>query len=245
MEKNALNQVIELNKEESGISSLSIVGSIARGSSEYNDVDLLVTTSSSFSHEVLLRNIEESFRVNVTSCDDAYKFVVPGEREVSLAFKDEILFIRGIQEIIDGNVLERVNKVWAVGGFLPEILLGDVCAAKIIFDKSGRMTDVHNQLLSYPEPFAYALESYLREEILLKIKSLDNSDRIVAEAARSDVSIALIRLAFERERMFFPGLKHYSSHLPNLSPTNRQIIDILQKGDNLQLKLLIQEILHT
>lgn len=221
-----IKNIVEYFKSQKGIVAMVQVGSSIT-SSKPHDIDILLLVDNKTNAIESINAFSRKYKKSFILCDDAYRFKNLDTIEISLVPKEISKIAKQIKRILSGQTLERRNKVWAVGGFFPEILLKDFEEGKLLWeDNFGTYSKLIGRILEEKGNFFRHLTNRLSEEIELKTKLLEKiiPSGIYRNALICDIQLATIRRIYAQEGRFFVGLKKYKKDLVNLTKDSQEKI---------------------
>lgn len=165
---------------------------------------------------------------NFFVCDDSVRFDLP-DGTGGVAIRDAVLLIRQVEEWIRGENLGGQHRSWATGYWLPEALCGDLATAETLYDVTDISGRLNGLLTSYPISLSKKIIELCAEEIRQKLSTLEklHEDAVIErELCLSDVTAALIRLAFARSRRYFRGFRSLERQANLLRSSDRPIYEL-------------------
>lgn len=103
---------------------------------------------------------------NIFRCDDAYRVSLHW-REASFALKEDNSFYRQVQNILHGKIKEE-NTLWAVGGYMSEVLIHDILSCYILFDEQWYFDWLKNTIIASWDVLIKNLSKRFLEELTYK-----------------------------------------------------------------------------
>lgn len=228
--KNLVSELANVLREMQGMKMLLHVG-LKRNSSK-GKIDLLagcdkgrIETYSPIIESLLRKRWPDG---NFFVCDDSVRFDLPaGTGGVSVC--DAALLVRQVKEWIEGKNLGGQHRPWATGYWLPEALCGDLATAKTLFDATDTGDRLRELLIPYPDSLSRNIIELCTEEIRQKLSTfekLHTNATIERELCLSDVTTAMIRLAFARSCQYFRGFRSLERQAVLLRSSDRPIFEI-------------------
>lgn len=193
------------------IQFLAITGSLAKGMYKDNlsDVDLLVLYNNNFDLKNTIQKLF-GYGINLIASDDIFNIEIHGVMtRINICFKNKELFIKHITEVVNLNFFDTVNKDWAIGGVIEEVILYDLSCAIVLFDKEK------NTLKKLNRNYGFNFK-ILKDNLLIQ---LNNKLKLIKSYAEDGaVTLALFgimesitvlsRIYCAEKNIYHPGLKH-------------------------------------
>jgi hypothetical protein len=228
--KNLVSELAHVLREMQGMKILLHVG-LKRNSSK-GKIDLLagcdegrIETYSPIIESLLRKRWPDG---NFFVCDDSVRFDLPAGTG-GVAVCDAALLVRQVKEWIEGRNLGGQHRPWATGYWLPEALCGDLATAKTLYDTTDTGNRLRELLIPYPASLSRNIIELCTEEIrqkLLMLEKLHANATIERELCLSDVTAAMIRLAFARSCQYFRGFRSLERQAVLLRSSDRPIFEI-------------------
>jgi hypothetical protein len=165
---------------------------------------------------------------NFFVCDDSVRFDLPTSSG-GIAVCDSALLVRQVEKWIEGKNLGGQHRPWATGYWLPEALCGDLATAETLYDVTDTSDRLRELLIPYPILLSKKIAELCTEEIRQKLSTLERLHEnalIERELCLSDVTAAMIRLAFARSRQYCRGFRSLEQQAILLRPSDRPIFEI-------------------
>jgi predicted nucleotidyltransferase len=257
-QNNLITQLAKVHNTKEDILSVALIGSIAKSlSRKDSDIDLLILTRKLMDENrayEITRNISSDLIPCIS--DDIYVLAGTSPR-VSLAYRLIDAFTASINDLFNGQNIESNTLSWSVGGSMPEVLLSDLSACIVLFDKSGFLSNTKKKLqASYPEQLRSHLMIKMNKEIqckliMMKMYAKDNA-MVLLNICICELVVAVIRYVLAKHRIFNPGIKHllhpsyrskeiYYEQLPELRP----LLNLMAKNDLSEKKEQIIRIVNS
>ncbi|MEK7464474.1 MAG: DUF4037 domain-containing protein [Patescibacteria group bacterium] len=218
---NALSLLAKIHQPDENCSSFSVFGSYARNRLKVpRDVDCIVLVER-IPNPLSVRQVisSQSGFDFVGMSDDSYRYRCQSI-EYGIVYRLENKFLGEIEDITAGKrfPLEISKPLWAIGGNIPEVIIGDIAESIILFDKDKKLTELKAELQSkYPKKLRDTLLKMLGEEISLKLdiseKLCLEKNYLAADVGIADLVIALSRYLFAKNEVYIPSIKHIRTHL--------------------------------
>jgi hypothetical protein len=228
--KNLVSELTHVLRELRGIKVLLHVG-LKRGSSK-GKIDLLagchegrIETYSAPIDSLLRQRWPDG---NFSVCDDSVRFNLPSDTG-GIAVCDAALLVRQVEGWIEGENLGGQHRPWATGYWLPEALCGDLATAETLYDITDTSERLRELLIPYPTSLSRNIIELCTEEIRQKLSMLEklhSNATIERELCLSDVTAAMIRLAFARSRQYCRGFRSLERQAILLRSSDRPIFEI-------------------
>lgn len=209
--KNLVSELTHVLRELQSMEVLLHVG-LKRNSSK-DKIDLLVgcdegriETYSSLINFLLRKQWPDG---NFFICDDSVRFELPSGTG-GVAVCNATLLVEQVEEWIVGRNLGGQHRPWATGYWLPEALCGDLATAETLYDVTDISKRLRELLIPYPISLSIEITKLCTEEIRQKLSMLErlHVDAVIErELCLSDLTAALIRLAFARSRKYLRGFR--------------------------------------
>jgi len=165
-------------------------------------------------------------------CDDSIRFDLP-IISGGIAIYDSTLLVRQIKEWVEGKKLGGQHRSWAIGYWLPEALCGDLATAEILYDAMGVCIQIKELVVPYPISLSGFIIDLCVEEINQKIPILkgllEKDSPIELGLCISDLTAAMVRLAFARSRIYFRGFKSLGEQTKLLESSDLPICELAMK----------------
>lgn len=228
--KNLVSKLTHVLRELRGMKVLLHVG--LKRSSSKGEIDLLVgchegrieTYSTPIDSLLRQRWPDGNFFV----CDDSVRFNLPlGTGGIAVC--DAVLLVRQVEGWIEGENLGGQHRPWATGYWLPEALCGDLATAETLYDITDTSERLRELLIPYPTSLSRNIIELCTEEIRQKLSMLEklhSNATIERELCLSDVTAAMIRLAFARSCQYFRGFRSFERQAILLRSSDRPIFEI-------------------
>jgi hypothetical protein len=165
---------------------------------------------------------------NFSVCDDSVRFNLPSDTG-GIAVCDAALLVRQVEGWIEGENLGGQHRPWATGYWLPEALCGDLATAETLYDITDTSERLRELLIPYPTSLSRNIIELCTEEIRQKLSMLEklhSNATIERELCLSDVTAAMIRLAFARSRQYCRGFRSLERQAILLRSSDRPIFEI-------------------
>lgn len=222
----SLNEIIKLHKKNNQTVSIGIVWSF-NFNKNFNDIDMLILHN--WNKGSFLKEIKKKYW-DYKIIDDSLRLKIDNT-EFWLVYKNYRSFLNTILKIINWKNINRVNKEWAIWGYLPEIILNDLHNMSIIYDNNLKISKLKNNLKDYPINFKNNLLRSLKSEILIKYDFYIKSKWFNKNLAFYDINIAIIRYLYCINNIFFSWIKHMDENIFNNK--DREIIKHIKNGSEL------------
>lgn len=178
--------------------------------------------------ETLLKNHWQIVDCSVS--DDSVRFHLPGDVSGGIAVCNATAIVQQIKGWISGRNLEGQHRSWAVGYWIPEALCGDLATAEPLYDARGVCAEIRKLVVPYPSSLAESIICLTTDEIWQKLTILegllDKGNSIELGLCLSDISIAMVRLAFARSHCYLRGFGHLAEQTLFLSPSNLPLYEL-------------------
>ena len=230
MKSSMISDLTHVLREMQGMKVLLHVG-LKRNSSK-GKIDLLagcdegrIETYSPIIESLLRKRWPDG---NFFVCDDSVRFDLPANTG-GVAVCDASLLVRQVEEWIEGKNLGGQHRPWATGYWLPEALCGDLATAETLYDVTDISDRLRELLVPYPISLSKKIAKLCTEEIRQKLSTLErlHEDAIIErELCLSDVTAAMIRLAFARSRQYCRGFHSLERQAILLRSLDRPIFEI-------------------
>lgn len=230
MKSSTISDLTHLLREMQGMKVLLHVG-LKRNSTK-GKIDLLagcdegrIETYSPIIESLLRKRWPDG---NFFVCDDSVRFDLPASTG-GVAVCDAALLVRQVEEWIGGKNLGGQHRSWATGYWLPEALCGDLATAETLYDVTDISDRLRELLVPYPTSLSKKIAKLCTEEIRQKLATLEGLHEdadIERELCLSDVTAAMIRLAFARSRQYCRGFRSLEQQAILLRSSDRPIFKI-------------------
>lgn len=228
--KNLVSELTHVLRELRGMKVLLLVG-LKRDSSK-GKIDLLAGCHEG-RIEIYSAPIDSLLRQrwpdgNFFVCDDSVRFNLPSGTG-GIAVCDAALLVRQVEGWIEGENLGGQHRPWATGYWLPEALCGDLATAETLYDVTDISDRLRELLIPYPTSLSRNIIELCTEEIRQKLSMLEKlhaNATIERELCLSDVTAAMIRLAFARSCQYFRGFRSLERQAILLRSSDRPIFEI-------------------
>jgi len=227
-----INNCLSFFKNKTGFSAIAMVGSAIKISNP-NDIDLLFLVDSKKKAHEQINAFANDIHMKYVMYDDSYRFALYKNFELSIVPKNKKQFIMLIDKFLSGKDLNRVYKIWTVGGFFPETLINDLDQSKILWENNDRLlSTIKNNINLKKLIFLKKLKEQLTQEIYTKKAILIKKpiEGVYLSTLINDLKIAWLRYIFTNEEVFFPGLKRFQNNVPYFSLKSRKIISRLNSN---------------
>lgn len=168
---------------------------------------------------------------NFFVCDDSVRFdLTVGTGGVAVC--DAALLVRQVEGWIEGKNLGGQHRPWATGYWLPEALCGDLATAETLYDVTNTSDRLRELLIPYPASLSRNIIELCTEEIRQKLSMLEKlqaNATIERELCLSDVTAAMIRMAFARSHQYCRGFRSLERQAVLLRSSDRPIFEIALK----------------
>lgn len=183
---------------------------------------------------------------NFFVCDDSVRFDLPTGTG-GIAIYDSALFVRQIEEWVEGKNLSGQHRPWTTGYWLPEALCGDLATAEILHDAKNISTQIVELLVPYPQSLSRSIVNLCVDEMKQKIqmleKLLEKDSPIELGLCISDLTASMVRLAFARSSIYFRGFRSLDEQSKLLKSSDLSMYEFalkLSKGK--RVRILVDEI---
>lgn len=209
---------------------------LERGQENENKIDLLTgysegNTERHLSQIITLLEIQWP-DANLSISDDAVRFDL-GISSGGIAVCDSTKLVEQINKWIDGKNLAGQHRPWAVGYWLPEALCGDLATAEVLYDTEKAYSGIKNLVVPYPERLSQAIVATCVNEVRQKsdtLGCLSQKDKTIEFSfCLSDISTAVIRLAFARSRCYLRGFHSLARQATFLRPPDSALYELASR----------------
>lgn len=218
-----LNQVtmniINILKQQDYINGIALVGSI-NISDSFHDYDLLILHE----HNDIFGKLKNIFsEYNTSIVDDSIRITFEdNNKDVNLALYTNKELSNKVYSLFKKNNPIGEHREWAIGYWLPEMLIQDLLNCTVIYDKENNFRNIFHYIKGKEVDFRNMFIEKCKCEINTKIKYLNShiSD-LEIRIIRNDLLLAFIRLSSLLNCLHFTGFKKLDSKL------NRHFYQIL------------------
>lgn len=209
-----ITQLVNLHKRKKDIISFCIIGSYVKHEIDTpNDIDCLIITKKKFSDRYIVNKILSLSCFDVCKKSDDIFILSINRVNFNLAYFYEKYFYEYISELIDGSIIAIEQKPWVIGGKIPEIFLGDIKSAQIIFDKNNHFIALQKFIKKqYPLKLKKTLLNYIKNEVINKIilinYYLKQKDYFLFYLGVYEIAISIIRYIYVSNDLFLLPIKH-------------------------------------
>ncbi len=213
--ENRLNQVtmniINILKQQDYINGIALVGSI-NISDNFNDYDLLILHE----HDDIFGKLKNIFsEYNTSIIDDSIRITFEdSNKDINLALYTNKEFSNKVYSLFKKNNPIGEHREWAIGYWLPEMLIQDLLNCTVIYDKLNNFHNLIRYIKGKEVDFRNLFIEKCKCEINTKIKYLNShiSD-LEIKIIRNDLLLAFIRLSSLLDCLHFTGFKKLDSKL--------------------------------
>jgi hypothetical protein len=180
-----------------------------------------------------------------SECDDSIRFDLP-EGKGGIAICDSALLLVQIKKWIEGKELMGQQRSWAIGYWLPEAMLGDLTAAKVLYDKKNIFSQIKELTFSYPDSLSRSISLLCIDEIKQKIPliyKLQESSPVEFDLCLSNIISSLIRLSFAQSHQYLRGFKSLADQVQSLRSSDLLFYELaIALSKKKRIKSLIKKI---
>ena len=210
----AFKKFIKYHQANKEFLACAVIGSVVRPEvRNFSDVDCVILTKKSLSHSQIINQALRQFKNNYLGQSKdvlVYRIV---NFKVSCFYISQVNFFRYVKKILNANLLEVKSQPWVVGGKIEEVLLGDIKLSRVMFDKTGKFTELKNSLVTYPMSFRSKIMNYLKKDIASKLtlqkKIIRNN--FLFNIGLYEIIISIIRYIYAQNMAYLLPLKHIAS----------------------------------
>ncbi|MED1790176.1 hypothetical protein P4V47_22365 [Brevibacillus laterosporus] len=213
--ENRLNQItlniIHVLKQQEYINGIALVGSI-NISDSFNDYDLLILHE----HEEVFRKLKNIFsEYNISTIDDSIRITFEdNNKDINLALYTNKEFSNKVYCLFKENNPIGEHREWAIGYWLPEMLIQDLLKCTIIYDKENNFNDILNFISGREVDFRNMIIEKCKCEINTKINYLNSKiSDLEIKIIRNDLLLTFIRLSSLLTCSDLTGFKKLDSKL--------------------------------
>ena len=203
-------EVISVLEREPYIDSIVLVGSINL-SKDFNDYDLLILHQDKDIFETIMRLFSE---YEVISCDDSIRIVFENDKDINLALYTFTEFSNKVQNVYKHNQPIGEHREWAIGYWVPEVLIQDIITCTILHDPAFKFKEIIEFVKENEQDYKSMIMKKCIQEIDTKLSYLEkNEDYIEITIIKNDLFLTFIRLYSIKNFKYLSGFKRFKNKL--------------------------------
>jgi predicted nucleotidyltransferase len=194
-----------------GLTSGLLIGSAAKGLFDplSSDIDLLFLSPNNLDLSKVISTIKKN-NFNLVRHNELY-ILEKSNPSIHICYKNSKSFIDNINNILNGDCLETINRSWVVGGEIKDVLLLDLTRAIILFNSSLELNSLIDNI-KINRRFFELVSAFVEHEILEKVdlclSASKSNDYLSMYVGFGEVLVSLSRLYCAKHKIFNPGFKH-------------------------------------
>lgn len=205
--------VVDLLKKEPCIKSIVLVGSIII-KKNFNDYDLLVLHDKASDFN-MIRDLLGHY--NIIHCDDSLRLIFEQEKDINIALYTYSDFFEKVKSIFKPNQPTGEHREWAMGYWIPEMLIQDIEMSQVIYDSNSLYKDIFNYIMENKQGFNDIVIKKCTDEFVGKLNLIKTNDNILNIAMlRNDILLALMRVYAIKNFRYISGFKNFKQEMINL-----------------------------
>jgi hypothetical protein len=213
LSENCINTIRVLSTQ-SKVKAIVLVGSI-NISDEFNDYDLLVLYEGSTIQDSVMKLFSDK---KLVKCDDSIRIIFYKEKEINLALYNVVDFKNKVTNIFKENQPIGEHREWALGYWLPEVLVQDILNSYVLYDSSSGFNELFNYVNTNKNSFKQMMISRCTEEVKLKSMYIETNNNILETLLlRNDLILAFMRIISLTNFRNLSGFKKFKINMERKS----------------------------
>ncbi|SDY23738.1 hypothetical protein [Thermoactinomyces sp. DSM 45892] len=198
---------------EDYIESIALVGSININRT-FNDYDLLVLHTGDQIYDRVAQLFSEYYTI---MCDDSIRIGVENEKDINIALFTLDEFHNKIANIFKPAQPIGEHREWAMGYWIPEVLIQDILYSKILYDKKSEFESIIQYVKTNMTSYREMILARCVEEVNLKILYMSKTENLLEIAMlRNDLLLVFMRIYSLREFDFLSGFKRFKEGMESI-----------------------------